>query len=133
MRVIYAADLLGWAYKIVINDETVEKVKKLQSSLKNGEKWLSTTIKFLPTGAMVAAYIAITKKRIDILISGTEGRESLLDYGDDLFEVPTIHITRRFFFELENITLNLKEDDINLIQSWLEKRARKLAENGNYN
>ena len=125
MKIIYAVGICGEPYKVTVDDEMLARIRTIKSTLKSGEVWLNIYASCLTDGS-VPGYISISKKRVDIMVQGVGGRESLLDFGGDLMTLPSVHLTKMFVERMGEIVFSLGIDDIDLIDTWREKQLRKL-------
>ncbi len=128
-KIIYAASLLGNPLRITLVDSDIEQIKKIQEIKKKerdtNETWLPTSSCIdLKKNKVVPGYTIISKDYAKIVIVDDEGRECVLDYGDNLLDLEEIHLTSCFRFLLPSLVLSLSPHDVDLISSWLAKRDK---------
>lgn len=135
MKIIYAEGAFGEPYRVEVSDELLNEVRTAQRTLKrlpwNGEMYLPVPSyamnKLADTYTKHTVEIVVRKTLVSICSEGPEGRETMLDYPDDLLSVPDIYLSKSFESDLLEHMFSLTPHDIDLIASWKQHKADKLA------
>jgi len=122
MKTIYAALDPQNFYKAVIDDQTLEKIKEARKWLDtcpfNGELSIPFEVVCLNSNKKTSCYIIVFNYTINIMIKIFDGEDHLLEWGDDLFKLPDVYVTRRFQIMYEDAEKYLSESDKQFIASW---------------
>jgi hypothetical protein len=130
MKVIFTEGAFGEPYRIEVSDALLEEVVNAQRTLKmlpwNGEMFLPVPTYPLGRDKQLSAEIVVGKRLVSICIDGPEGRETMLDYPDDLLTIDDIYLSKEFENDLVDNMFTLSPRDIDFIETWKERKLKKL-------
>ena len=130
MKTIYVEGAFGEPYRIEVSDALLEEVVNAQRTLKmlpwNGEMFLPVPTYPLGRDKQLSAEIVVGKRLVSICIDGPEGRETMLDYPDDLLTIDDIYLSKEFENDLVDNMFTLSPRDIDFIETWKERKLKKL-------
>jgi hypothetical protein len=132
MKVIYVEGAFGEPYRIEVSDALLEEVVKAQRALRmlpwNGEMFLPVPTYPLGRDKQLSAEIVVGKRSVSICIDGPEGRETMLNYPDDLLTIEDTYLSKEFENDLVENMFTLSLRDIDLIETWKEIKLKKLED-----
>ncbi len=130
MKTIYVEGAFGEPYRIEVSDALLEEVVNAQRTLKmlpwNGEMFLPVPTYPLGRDKQLSAEIVVGKRLVSICIDGPEGRETMLDYPDDLLTIDDIYLSKEFENDLVDNMFTLSPRDIDFIETWKERKLKNL-------
>ena len=130
MKIIYVEGAFGEPYRIEVSDTLLEEVVKAQRALKtlpwNGEMFLPVPTYPLGRDKQLSAEIVVGKRSVSICIDGPEGRETMLDYPDNLLTIDDIYLSKSFENDLVENMFTLSSRDIDFIEVWKERKLKRL-------
>lgn len=130
MKTIYTEGSFGEPYRIIITDALLAETRKAQRALKhlpwNGEMFLPVDALHLDAedGRVSHAEVCVSKQRVDLIVDGPDGRETMLTPSDNLLTISDVYLSIEFYFDLEKFIFILSEDDIRLIDGWKQLRDK---------
>jgi hypothetical protein len=130
VKTIYVEGAFGEPYRIEVSDALLEEVVNAQRTLKmlpwNGEMFLPVPTYPLGRDKQLSAEIVVGKRLVSICIDGPEGRETMLDYPDDLLTIDDIYLSKEFENDLVDNMFTLSPRDIDFIETWKERKLKNL-------
>ena len=126
MKIIFAYLDPNTFYKVIIGGDTITKIINARDHLSrydyDGELFVPIGVWNVAAKKTENGRIVVSKWDAEITAPAIKclywEEENLLDYGDDLFKLNSIHLTKRFLIMIEDAKKYLNSDEIELIRAW---------------
>lgn len=129
MKTLFVEGAFGEPYRIEVSDDLLTDVRQAQQVLRrlpwNGEMFLPVPVSPLGDDKQLHAEIVVGKRGVSVCIDGPEGREALLNYGDDLLTISDVYLSKEFESDLTDHMFTLTLHDMDLIAIWGEEKNKK--------